>query len=145
MLSLKKSRFSSIICDDISGVTALDRKVLIGTAKNLKEVLVCGREWSFHGIVLDENVLTIFQLLRDLRIHRLLLWRCVHLSYHFVVELIGLYTPIIQFGRYATCPHNKEGGSTHIQSRETIGQENHVICVKLRPRKFRPAVFGAIS
>ena len=47
---------------------------------------------------------------------------------------IGLYTPIIQFGRYATCSHNKDGGRTHIQSRETIGQENHVTSVKLRPR-----------
>ena len=37
-------------------------------------------------------------------------------------------------GRYATCSHNKDGGRTHIQSRETIGQENHVTCVKLRPR-----------
>ena len=36
--------------------------------------------------------------------------------------------------RYATCSHDKDGGRTHIQSRETIGQVNHVICTKLRPR-----------
>ena len=28
----------------------------------------------------------------------------------------------------------QNGGRTHIQSRETIGQENHGTCVKLRPR-----------
>ena len=64
---------------------------------------------------------------------------------NFVRELIGLYTPIIKFGRYATCSHNKDGRRTHIQFRETIGQENHVTCVKLRPHKFRPAFFGADS
>ena len=37
-------------------------------------------------------------------------------------------------GRYATRSHNKDGGRIHIQSRETIGQENHVTCLKLRPR-----------
>ena len=59
------------------------------------------------------------------------------------VNYIYLYTPINYFGRYATCSHNKDGGRSHIQSRETIGQENHVTCVKLRPRvNFRPA-FGA--
>ena len=47
---------------------------------------------------------------------------------------IGLYTPINYFGWYATCSHNKDGGRSHIQSRETIGQENHVTCLKLRPR-----------
>ena len=56
--------------------------------------------------------------------------------------LIGLYTPINYFGRYATCSHNKDGGRSHIQSRETIGQENHMTCLKLRQRvNFRPA-FG---
>ena len=45
----------------------------------------------------------------------------------------GFYSPIIYFGRYATCSHDKDGGRTHIQSRETIGEENHVTCVKLRP------------
>ena len=39
----------------------------------------------------------------------------------------------------------KIGGRTHIQSRETIGQENHVTCVKLCPHKFRLAFFGANS
>ena len=59
------------------------------------------------------------------------------------IGCIGLYTPINYFRRYATCSHNKDGGRSHIQSRETIGQENHVTCVKLRPRvNFRPA-FGA--
>ena len=29
--------------------------------------------------------------------------------------------------------HDKDGGCTHIQFRETVGQENHVTCVKLRP------------
>ena len=47
---------------------------------------------------------------------------------------IGLYTPINYFGWYATCSHNKDGGCSHIQSQETIGQENHVTCLKLRPR-----------
>ena len=52
---------------------------------------------------------------------------------------IGLYTPINYFGRYATCSH-KDGGRSHIQSRETIGQEDHVTCLKLRPRvNSRPA------
>ena len=61
----------------------------------------------------------------------------------FRLKCIGLYTPINYFGRYATCSHNKDGGRSHIQSRETIGQENHVTCLKLRPRvNFRPA-FGA--
>ena len=46
---------------------------------------------------------------------------------------IGLYTPIDYFGRYATCSH-KDGGRSHIQSRETIGQEDHVTCLKLGPR-----------
>ena len=49
------------------------------------------------------------------------------------LALIGLYTPINYFGRYATCSH-KDGGRSHIQSRETIGQEDHVTCLKLRPR-----------
>ena len=58
---------------------------------------------------------------------------------------IGLYTPINYFGRYATYSHNKDGGRSHIQSREIIGQENHVTCLKLRPRvNFRPA-FGTTS
>ena len=61
------------------------------------------------------------------------------------LEPIGLYTPIIQFWQYATCSQNKDGGRTHIQSRETIGRENHGTCVKLRPRKLRPAFFGADS
>ena len=47
-------------------------------------------------------------------------------------ETIGLYTPINYFGRYATCSH-KDSGCSHIQSRETIGQENHVTYLKLRP------------
>ena len=52
---------------------------------------------------------------------------------------IGLYTPINYFGRYVTCSH-KDGGRSHIQSRETIGQEDHVTCLKLRPRvNSRPA------
>ena len=34
---------------------------------------------------------------------------------------------------------------TNNQSRETIGQENHVTCVKLRPHKFCQAFFGADS
>ena len=38
-----------------------------------------------------------------------------------IAEIIGLYTPIIYFGWYATCSHNKDGRCTHIQSRETIG------------------------
>ena len=43
---------------------------------------------------------------------------------------------------YATCSH-KGGGRLHIQSRETIGQENNVTCLKLRTRvNFSPA-FGA--
>ena len=58
------------------------------------------------------------------------------------VYFIGLYTPINYFGRYATCSH-KDGGSSHIQSRETIGQENHVICLKLRPRVNSSPAFGA--
>ena len=51
----------------------------------------------------------------------------------FTSDFIGLYTPINYFGRYATCSH-KDGGRSHIQSRKTIGQENHVTCLKLRPR-----------
>ena len=57
---------------------------------------------------------------------------------------IGLYTPINYFGQYATCSH-KDGGRSHIQSRETIGQENHVTCLKLYPCvNFSPA-FGATN
>ena len=37
------------------------------------------------------------------------------------------------FGRYATCSH-KDGGRSLIQSRETIGQENHMTWLKLGPR-----------
>ena len=55
---------------------------------------------------------------------------------------IGLYTPINYFGRYATCSH-KDGGRSHIQSRETIGQEDHVTCLKLRPRVNSRPAFGA--
>ena len=50
----------------------------------------------------------------------------------FSIRLIGLYTPINYFGRYATCSH-KDGGRSHIQSRETIGQEDHGTCLKLGP------------
>ena len=39
--------------------------------------------------------------------------------------VIGLYTPRNYFVRYATCSH-KDGGRSHIQSRETIGQEDNV-------------------
>ena len=39
------------------------------------------------------------------------------------MEFIGLYTPINYFGRYAICSH-KDGGRSHIQSRENIGQED---------------------
>ena len=40
----------------------------------------------------------------------------------------------------------QQRGRTHTFSLgETIGQENHVTRVKLRPCKFRPAFFGAIS
>ena len=56
--------------------------------------------------------------------------------------LIGLYTPINYFGRYATCSHN-DGRRSLIQSRETIGQENHVTCLKLRPRVNSSPAFGA--
>ena len=66
---------------------------------------------------------------------------CVSMSELKDDRLIGLYTPINCFGRYATCSH-KDGGRSHIQSRETIGQEDHVTCLKLRPRKLSPA-FGA--
>ena len=55
---------------------------------------------------------------------------------------IGLYTPINYFERYATCSH-KDGGRSHIQSRETIGQEDHVTCLKLRPRVNSSPAFGA--
>ena len=50
-----------------------------------------------------------------------------------LMRYIGLYTPINYFGQYATCSH-KDGGRSHIQSQETIGQEDHVTCLKLRPR-----------
>ena len=56
------------------------------------------------------------------------------LSTNEAIGYIELYTPINYFGRYATCSHDKDGGRTHIQSRETIGRENHVTCVKLSPR-----------
>ena len=55
---------------------------------------------------------------------------------------IGLYTPINYFGRYATCSY-KDGGRSHIQSRETIGQEDHVTCLKLRRRVNLSPAFGA--
>ena len=55
---------------------------------------------------------------------------------------IGLYTPMNYFGRYATCSH-KDGGRSHIQSRETIGQEDHVTCLKLRPRVNSSPAFWA--
>ena len=46
------------------------------------------------------------------------------------------------FGWYATCSHNN-GRRSHIQSRKTIGQENHVTSSELHPRvNFSPA-FGA--
>ena len=47
-----------------------------------------------------------------------------------LVGHIGLYTPINYFGRDATCSH-KDGGRSLIQSQETIGQEDHVTCLKL--------------
>ena len=58
------------------------------------------------------------------------------------VRRIGLYTPINYFGWYATCSH-KDGGRSRIQSRETLDQENHVICLKLRPRVNSSPAFGA--
>ena len=58
------------------------------------------------------------------------------------VWVMGLYTPISYFGRYATCSH-KDGGHSHIQSRETIGQEDHVTCLKLRPRVNSSPAFWA--
>ena len=58
---------------------------------------------------------------------------------------IGLYTPINYFGRYATCSQ-KDGRRSHIQSRETIGQEDHVTCLKLRPRvKSRPVFLATFK
>ena len=57
-------------------------------------------------------------------------------------NLIGLYTSINYFGRYATNSH-KDGGRSHIQSRETIGQEDHVTCLKLRRRVNLSPAFGA--
>ena len=70
-------------------------------------------------------------------------WRLNKYSFNEQMrDTIGLYTPINYFGQYATCFH-KDGGRSHIQSRETIGQENHVTCLKLRSRvNFSPA-FGA--
>ena len=65
--------------------------------------------------------------------------RCLKRKFHWdalrswYLTLIVLYTPINYFGRYATCSH-KDGGRSHIQSRETIGQENLVTCLELRPR-----------
>ena len=58
------------------------------------------------------------------------------------MKSIGLYTPINYFGRYATCSH-KDGGRSHIQSRATIGQEDHVTCLKLRPRVNSSPAFRA--
>ena len=49
---------------------------------------------------------------------------------------------------WAVChlfPQQRWRTHTNNQSRETIGLENDVACVKLRPRKFRPAFFGADS
>ena len=76
---------------------------------------------------------------------------CLNIIQVFIVNIvvninsiitIGLYTPINYFGRYATCSH-KDGGRSHIQSRETIGQEDHVTCLKLRPRVNLSPAFGA--
>ena len=66
----------------------------------------------------------------------------ISLTLSLSLSLIGLYTPINNFGRYATCSH-KDGGRLHIQSRETIGQENHVTCLKLRPRVNSSPAFRA--
>ena len=64
------------------------------------------------------------------------------LKFNTDLNIIGLYTPINYFGRYATCSH-KDGGRSHIQSRETIVQEDHVTCLKLRPRVNSSPAFGA--
>ena len=48
---------------------------------------------------------------------------------------------------WAVChlfPQQRWRTHTNIQSRETIGQENHVTSVKLRPRKFHPAFLKPI-
>ena len=45
-----------------------------------------------------------------------------------ILEGIGLYTLMNYFGRYATCSH-KDGRRSHIQSRETTVQEDHVTCL----------------
>ena len=50
-----------------------------------------------------------------------------------VETIIGLYTPIDYFGWYATCSH-KDGGRSIFSLGETIGQEDHVTCLKLGPR-----------
>ena len=59
-----------------------------------------------------------------------------------MIKTIGLYTPKNYFGQYATCSH-KDGRCSLIQSRETIGQEDHVTCLKLRPRVNSSPAFGA--
>ena len=70
-------------------------------------------------------------------------WKKVWEEEVLSLSIIGLYTPINHFGRYSTCSHNKDGGRSHIQSRETIGQENHVTCLKLR--KFSSCVWSHLQ
>ena len=60
----------------------------------------------------------------------------------FCLHYIGLYTPINYFGRYAAYSH-KDGGRSHIQSRETIGHEDHLTCLKLRPHVNSSPAFWA--
>ena len=65
---------------------------------------------------------------------------CFSFFFFFRSSFIGLYTPVNYFGQYATCSH-KDGGRSHIQSRETIGQKDHVTCLKLGPRVNSSPVF----
>ena len=68
------------------------------------------------------------------------------LSKIWVEECIGLTLLYFKLGGMPLFPQQRWWMHTNIQSRETIGQENHVTCLKLRLHlNFAPCFFGANS
>ena len=55
-------------------------------------------------------------------------------------KLIGLYTPINYFGRYATCSHNKDGGRTYSVSGNHWPGEPRDMLKTTSARKFSSCV-----
>ena len=93
--------------------------------------------WLIFGICnfLSSNFLSLYYLRHRLK-PNFPKWFFIFFSCYRILHTYNLIWVVCHFfsqQRWRT--------RTNIQSWETIGQENHVTCVKLRPRKFRPAFF----